>query len=400
VVVALSGGGDSTALLHMLSERLGPQRLIAGIVDHGLRVGAIEEARRAADWAGQIGVQARISTLAWKGSPRRAQAALRRRRYAALCAMARASGAELIAVAHTADDQAETVFMRAMRGSDWRGLAGMAPLAPAPLWPEGRGLRIARPLLDRRRTELRAWLSARRLRWIEDPSNEIEAYERVRARRKLATLEQKGLALTRLAGLAVRLRPLVESLDGAAAAWLAQAAIEEGAASLRRAAVDGSAAAAYGLAALIAAVSGADAPPPSGRVATLAAASAQRDFRGATLGGARIAVHGDKLLIRRDPGGVLGRAGVAPAAPLLLPAGEPAIWDGRVWACASEPGWRLEAAGSGADPAAPRLRNGRRVLTLGEGRGVVASGWLISAHVKHLLPAFRARDALDVKMGC
>jgi tRNA(Ile)-lysidine synthase len=384
----------------MLGERLGPQRLIAGVVDHGLRAGALEEARRAADGAGQIGVQARISTLAWKGSPRRAQAALRRRRYVALCAMARECGAELIAVAHTADDQAETVFMRATHGSDWRGLAGMAPLAPAPLWPEGRGLRIVRPLLDRRRAELRAWLSTRGLRWIEDPSNEIEAYERVRVRRRLAALEQKGLALTRLAALAARLRPLVDSLEGAAAAWLAQAAIEEGAASLRRDAVDGSAAAAYGLAALIAAISGADGLPPARRVATLAAASARRDFRGATLGGARIAVHRDTLVIRRDAGGVLGRAGVAPAAPLPLPAGEPAIWDGRVWACASEPGWTLEASGSGADPAAPQLRCGRGILTLGEGRSVVSSGWLTSAHLKHLLPAFALREGPDVRLGC
>ena len=90
----------------------------------------------------------------------------------------------------------ETVLMRAAAGSNWRGLAGMAPLAPVPLWPEGRGLMLARPLLGARREALRKMLRARGAEWIEDPANADPAFERVRARAALSALEAKGLVRT------------------------------------------------------------------------------------------------------------------------------------------------------------------------------------------------------------
>jgi tRNA(Ile)-lysidine synthase len=376
--------------MHALCDRIGAGRVVAGIVDHGLRQGSKDEARLAARIATAAGVAARVSTLAWEGSGRRSQAALRARRYAALCALARKEGADLIAVAHTADDQAETVFMRATRAGDWRGLAGMAPVAAVPLWPEGRGLRLARPFLGLRRAGLRAWLAQHGRQWIEDPSNQIVAYERVRARRRLATLERKGAEPIRLALLAERLRPMCDAVDQAAAAWLSRTVkIEDGKVSVPMGSIRGPSAT-RALACLIAAVSGAATPPTSARVASLAASLGELRFRGATLGGARVSQQDGWVRFCRDPGAVLGRAGVAPVASVGLSAGEPVVWDGRVLVCAHESGWLIEPAGEGGDPTAPRLRRGRACLTLA---GAVRDGaadaeWLIGAHFRHLLPAF------------
>src|SRR5690606_29935538 len=152
VLIALSGGGDSVALLHLLADRFGPQRLRAAIVDHALREGSAADARRAAGFAEALGVGADILTLSWEGRANRGQQAARAARYRALCAFAREKGLELIAAAHTADDQAETVLMRAAAGSGWRGLAGAAPLAFAPGWPGGGGSTPARPPAAARRS--------------------------------------------------------------------------------------------------------------------------------------------------------------------------------------------------------------------------------------------------------
>ncbi len=142
VLVALSGGGDSVALLHLLQAELGTARLRAVVVDHALRDGSADDARCAAGFAEALGIGAEILTLTWEEGANRAQQAAREGRYRAICTYARARGLDTIAAAHTADDQAETLLMRAANGSTWRGLAGIAPFAFAPLWPEGRGLAL------------------------------------------------------------------------------------------------------------------------------------------------------------------------------------------------------------------------------------------------------------------
>ena len=109
-------------------------------------------------------------TLDWTSTEPRSQESARRKRYAALAAFARDQCAPIL-TAHTADDQAETVLMRARAGSGWRGLAGIAAEASAPVWPEGRGVSLLRPLLHARRAELRAYLTGRGVDWIEDPAN-------------------------------------------------------------------------------------------------------------------------------------------------------------------------------------------------------------------------------------
>lgn len=77
--------------------------------------------------------------------------------------------------------------MRARQGSTWYGLGGMDRVAPSPVWPEGRGVRLIRPLLGIRREDLRAYLRARGLFWIDEPSNQDSAFERVRVRDRIAT---------------------------------------------------------------------------------------------------------------------------------------------------------------------------------------------------------------------
>jgi tRNA(Ile)-lysidine synthase len=180
VLAAVSGGGDSLALLFLLKEHLA--RNVPGVepvavtVDHGLRPEAAAEASAVAALCRRIGISHR--TMRWEGAKPAAglQQAAREARYALLAEAAGEAGAGLILTGHTLDDQLETFAMRKRRG-DGRGLAG---IAPATLY-DGR-LWIARPLLNVRREELRSCLRALGVAWHEDPSNKDPKYERARVR--------------------------------------------------------------------------------------------------------------------------------------------------------------------------------------------------------------------------
>jgi tRNA(Ile)-lysidine synthase len=406
ILLALSGGGDSVALLHVLAERVGPARLRALVVDHALREGSAADAARAAAFARALGVSAEIKRLSWDqpgpaapppangsawsnhagegaGGPRkRSQEAARRQRYVALCDAARTYGARVIAVAHTADDQAETVFMRAAKGSGWRGLAGMAEIAPAPVWPEGRGVLLARPLLQQRRHELRDMLRARRAEWIEDPANANAVFERVRIRARLAQFERSGFDPMRFARLAAQLRALVDQIDAEAAALVARAARFEGPdiivdldawrapSETRR----------RGLSALIAAGAGAEREPSPAMIARLETRIAEPSFRGAALGGAHLRRRGGAFHISRDRGAVEGRAGVAPLRACDLSPNE-SVWDGRLALSAARPMRLIPGA------QAPRIACDGAFMPLADAveRGLVAARWLTELHVIHQL---------------
>lgn len=218
LVVAVSGGPDSVALLVLLAEwssRDRPPDLLAVTVDHGLRPEAADEALMVGRLCADLGVAHR--TKHWSGhKPQTAlQEKARAARYALLAEEARAFGATAIVTAHTADDQAETMLMRMAAGSGLSGLAGMAPRSTA------NGIMLARPLLGIEKSRLVATCNARGLSFVSDPSNEEPRFTRIRWRRLLPGLAREGLTAGRIGQLARRLARADEALDRLAVRALA-----------------------------------------------------------------------------------------------------------------------------------------------------------------------------------
>lgn len=198
--VAVSGGGDSVALLLLLDDlrRHGGPPLAAVTVDHGLRPEAAEEAAMVARLCAQLDVP--HDTLRWSEGPSGGNLMdqARRARRRLIAGWARARGISRVALAHTADDQAETFLMRLARGSGVDGLAGMAATT------EAEGILWLRPLLDMRRASLRDYLTARGQGWAEDPTNDDPAHDRTLARQALPVLARLGLTVGRLTATAER----------------------------------------------------------------------------------------------------------------------------------------------------------------------------------------------------
>ena len=350
-MVAVSGGGDSLALLALALETGRP--VLAAIIDHGLRPTSADDAAFAADIAQTLGAQVQIRRLTGlKPTQRHARAA----RYAALCDIARSAGASALWLGHTQDDQAETVLMRAARGAGPRGLAAMAGLAWCGVWPEGRGVALARPLLTVSRQDLRTLLRARGLTWLEDPANVDPRYLRSRARAALAADQP---ARARLAAIAARLSPLVEA--EAAMAWAAAARIATTTADgLCQVDARGLATLPIGprlrlWAALLAAASGAPRPPVAAAVALLDKAALTPGFRGATLGGASIARNQNHLQIARDPGAALGHSGRPPLPAMALARSETVVYDARFEITAATEGLFVRLCDQPPTPGAPKV---------------------------------------------
>lgn len=179
VLVAVSGGPDSMALLHVLA-RLAPKqgfRVIAHGVDHGLREGARAELELAADLARSLDVPFATTrvTVAPGGN---LQARARAARWDALDRARHHASAASIATAHHADDRAETVLLRLLRGTGVRGLAVLPPRS---------GDRI-RPFLRATRTDVQAHLARHAIPFAVDPSNADARFARARARAELMPL--------------------------------------------------------------------------------------------------------------------------------------------------------------------------------------------------------------------
>lgn len=208
--IAVSGGGDSVALMHVLQESFAdhPVELMVATVDHGLRPESRAEAQQVAQMAAELGM--RHDILTWKEGPTSTgnlQDQARQARYSLLTSWARKNGIPMLTLGHTADDQAETVLMRLKRAAGVSGLAGI---------PQRRtldGVALLRPLLDLRRAELRQYLQERNVSWIEDPSNEDETYERIKMRKALGTLEELGLSVEALSIVAQNMGKARRALD-------------------------------------------------------------------------------------------------------------------------------------------------------------------------------------------
>ncbi|MBI3635615.1 MAG: tRNA lysidine(34) synthetase TilS [Candidatus Rokubacteria bacterium] len=230
VVIGVSGGADSVALLYVLLLLVPELHLSLHVlhVDHRLRA----DSARDADFVRALGRRLAVPVdvvavdVTRRGS---LEAAARDARHAALAAHATRLGAQRIALGHTADDQAETVLMRMLAGAGVRGLAGI---------PATRG-RLVRPLLDVRRADLVAELGRAGLAWIEDPSNEDRKFLRNRVRHDvlpvLAASYEADLVGT-LLRVARRAREAVDALDRVATAELDRMVrVEGGAVILPRA---------------------------------------------------------------------------------------------------------------------------------------------------------------------
>jgi tRNA(Ile)-lysidine synthase len=178
LLIAFSGGGDSTGLLASLSDacRLRTDiTLHSATVDHGLRSGSFDEAVAAGAVSREMGVAHTILQWAGEKPSTGIQAAARDARYSLLAQEARRVGADFIVTGHNLDDQDETVFMRQQRNPDAAEGMDEAVLVMRRVW-------VLRPLLAVGREAIRAHLRVRNLGWVDDPSNDNLKFERVRVR--------------------------------------------------------------------------------------------------------------------------------------------------------------------------------------------------------------------------
>lgn len=181
VLVAVSGGRDSVVLLDVLVRlraELGLAALGVAHVDHGLRPDSAADAAWVRDLAAGYDLPFFLRRVRVRTGGESPEAAARAARYHALWEMGRDFDADRIALAHHADDQAETVLLRLLAGAGPAGLAGMRP----------RRGRFIRPLLGVERAALAAYAAERGLRWREDPTNRDLSIPRNRVRHELLPL--------------------------------------------------------------------------------------------------------------------------------------------------------------------------------------------------------------------
>ena len=309
LAVAVSGGPDSLALALLARDWADGQggSVLGLVVDHGLRPESAAEARLTLARLDGQGIPARL--LALHGVARGPGLAARARaaRHAVLADACAGAGILHLLLGHHRRDQAETLRMRARAGSGARGLAAMAGLV------ERAHVRLLRPLLNIAPGDLRAWLSARGVGWVDDPSNHDPAALRTRLRAELDDPDGRGPEVAGLAATAAGHGAARAAQDEALAATLATRVRlhPAGWARLSPGAVPAAA-----LDALLRTIAGRRHPMPSAAVAALAAAP-----RAATLGGARLiaAPRGEGWWVLREA------AAMQPAIPALAGA----VWDGR-----------------------------------------------------------------------
>lgn len=307
VAVGVSGGADSMALallLHGWAKSNGG-KVTAITIDHGLRKESAAESAMVAKTMASFGIN--HETIKWQGrKPSSAiQENARTARYNLLTKWCRENSVLHLFTAHHLNDQEETFWQRLAHGSDMPGLAGMAVVS------ENRHIRIIRPLLDIDSKSLRDWLKKRKVKWIEDPSNENTTYQRVRLRKILA---DEGLGNDRFSLLVGKFALNRSWFDKELASLMARCLIPapdgiyisadfSSADELLRRAV---------LARVLVAVSGQDDPPRTESIVRLAGAIMKQGFKSATLHGCLIARKKQFLLVQREKGAISNK----PSRPL------------------------------------------------------------------------------------
>jgi tRNA(Ile)-lysidine synthase len=308
IAVGFSGGGDSLALL--LAARAwaawAGRPLIALTVDHGLSPRSRAWTRQAGALAAELG--AGFRPLAWTGPKPRAglPAAARRARHALLAEAARQAGAAALLLGHTRDDRLEAQWMRAHGSS----VGAPREWTASPVWPEGRGVFLLRPLLALGRAELRELLAPCGLAWIEDPANDDDRFLRTHARRNASGWAPETESREPVPDFDGDAAGAIELPRGAGRRLLAMACVSAG---------------------------GGERLPRTAALDRLTRRIADGEGFAATLAGARIHA-GARIAVTRETG--RGRI-----APLALPPGRAVVWDGRFEITAFRPGLSVRPLG-------------------------------------------------------
>ena len=331
--VAVSGGSDSMALLHLFARvqarRGGEVRAVT--VDHRLRPEAAGESRFVADHCKSLGV--RHDTLVWEHGPIKGnlQDQARRARYGLIGDWARNHGIGHVVLGHTADDQAETFLMGLAREAGIDGLSGMRRA-----WRDG-DIEWARPYLLTPRQDLRDYLGRNGIGWVEDPSNADDRFTRVKARKVLNALRPLGITVNTLTGVIGNLAQAQSALRSAASERAEQilrtrageviidrAAFRRTDREIRRRILN----------AVFLWVARGDYAPRADAIFRIEAAI--EEGRGATLAGARLVVTDTEARFTREPKAVAG-----------LETPTDALWDDR-WRLTGphDPGLRVRALGA------------------------------------------------------
>lgn len=232
IVVAVSGGADSTALLLALEELSRHNKLYIRIcvahLDHRLRKSSSKDAKWVSELATKLGFRSvigrtKVAEEARATSDNLEQAA-RQARYAFLERTAKKVSANYVLTGHTMDDQAETVLMRLMRGSAGAALGGMEALRPL---SKNSSIKLVRPLLWARRIDTEDYCRLRKTEFLSDEMNEDLRFVRVKVRRQLLPLMQSfnNRIVETISRTAAQLREDGEVLFNDSDALLRQAAV-------------------------------------------------------------------------------------------------------------------------------------------------------------------------------
>jgi len=186
LIVGVSGGADSLALLHILAGLLAPPQLVVAHLNHGWRDTAVLDAQFVSQTAASWGLTCVVETVdvvaQAKDEGLSLEEAGRRARYRFFARLAQQTGATVVCVAHNADDQAETVLLNLLRGTGLTGLAAMKPVAPLPEAPE---VALLRPFLAISRADIEAYCQEHSLTPREDSTNADITFLRNRLRHEL-----------------------------------------------------------------------------------------------------------------------------------------------------------------------------------------------------------------------